>query len=72
MLYTKFHQNRPSGSWKEDFLKCFTIYGQCSHLGHVTDNMLMDFINFYLQAYKKNLVENGPVVSEKSKINLHL
>ena len=36
MLHTKFHQNRPSGSWKEDFLKCFIMYGHGSNLGHVT------------------------------------
>ena len=38
------HQNRSSGSWKEDFLlKYFTIYGYGSHLGHVACIMLMNF-----------------------------
>ena len=69
MLHTKFHQNLPSGSWKEDFESVFTIYVYGSHLGHVTCKMLM---NFYLQAYIQNLVENGPVVSEKKELNLHL
>ena len=26
MLHSKFHQNQPSGSWKEDFLIVTTIY----------------------------------------------
>ena len=34
MLYTKFCQNWPTISWKEDFYSVFTIYGHCSHLGH--------------------------------------
>ena len=42
MLRTKFYQNRPSDSRKEDFLKCFTMYGHGSHLGHVTSIMLMN------------------------------
>ena len=37
----------------------FAIYGRGSHLGHMTSTMLM--------AYIQNLVENGPVVSEKRK-----
>ena len=44
----------------------FTIYGHSSHLGHV------NFIKLYLQAYIQNKVENGPVVSEKSKLNFHI
>ena len=35
MLYTKFRENRPTGSG-EDFLRVFTIYGRGGHLGHVT------------------------------------
>ena len=42
MLHTKFRRNRPTGHWKEGF-KVFTIYGQGSHLGHVTSSMLMNF-----------------------------
>ena len=52
------------------FLKCTTIYGHESHLGHVTCTMLMNFINLYPSAYIQNLVENGNVVSEKIKLNL--
>ena len=36
MLHTKFRENRPAGSGKEDFCKVFTIYGRGGHLGHVT------------------------------------
>ena len=42
MLYTKFRENRPTGSG-EDFLRVFTIYGHGGHLGHVT---LMPRTNF--------------------------
>ena len=34
MLYTKFCENRPTGSG--DVLSVFTIYGCGGHLGHVT------------------------------------
>ena len=43
MLSTKFRGNRPAGSGEEDFLRVFTIYGHCSHLGHVTSIMSSDF-----------------------------
>ena len=36
MLHTKFRENRPAGSGKEDFQRVFTIYGRGGHLGHVT------------------------------------
>ena len=37
MLHTKFRENRPPGSGKEDFLRVFTIYSLIGgHLGHVT------------------------------------
>ena len=42
MLHTKFHGNQFAGS-REDFLRVFTIYGHCSHLGHVTSIMSSDF-----------------------------
>ena len=42
MLQTKFHQDQPSGSWKEDF-KCFIIYEHANHLGYVTSIKLMNF-----------------------------
>ena len=57
---------------KEIFKKVFTIYGHGSHLGHVTCKMLMNFYKLVPKAYIQNLVENGQVVSEKSKLNLHL
>ena len=34
MLHVNFQDNRTSGS-EEDFLKVFTIYGYCGHLGLV-------------------------------------
>ena len=64
MLHTKFHRNRPTGSWKQDFLSIYTIYGHGSHLGHVTSIMLI-FISLYPKNSIQNLVENDPVVSEK-------
>ena len=67
MLYTKVRRNRPTGSWKEEFLSVNTIYGHGSHLSHVTSIMLMNFHFLVHKAYLQNLVENGPVVSEKSK-----
>ena len=42
MLHTKFRGNRPASSG-EDFLRVFTIYGHCGHLGHVTSIMSSDF-----------------------------
>ena len=41
-------------------MKVFTIYGHGGHLGHVTRIMFTNF-HFHIQ----NLVQNGPVVSEK-------
>ena len=36
MLHTKFCENRPAGSGKEDFLRVLTIYWRGGHFGHVT------------------------------------
>ena len=65
MVHTKCHRNRPTGFWKEYVLSVYTIYGHGSHLDLVTSIMLMNF--HFLKAYIQKLVENGPVVSEKSK-----
>ena len=46
----------------------FTIYGRGGHLGHVTRIMLTNFhflVHLYLKAFIQNLVQNGPIVSEK-------
>ena len=43
MLHTKFRRNQPVGSGEEEFLRVFTIYGQCGHLGHVTSIMSSGF-----------------------------
>ena len=37
---------------------------------HYVNNFLIKF-NLYLQAHIQDFVENGPVVSEKNKFNLH-
>ena len=65
MLHSKFRGNRPTSSGEEDFLRVFTIYWHGGHLGHVTMIMLTIFIYLYLKAFIQNLVQNGPVVSEK-------
>ena len=41
MLHTKFRGNQPAGS--EGFLRFFTIYGRCGHLGHVNSIMSSNF-----------------------------
>ena len=43
MLHTKFRENRPAGSGKEDFLRVFTIYGRGGHLVHVTWTIYINF-----------------------------
>ena len=66
-LHTKFHRNRPTGSWKQDFfLNIYTIYGHGSHLGHVT-SIIINFHFLVPQNYIHNLAENDPVVPEKCK-----
>ena len=43
------------------------VFGHGGHLGHVTALYQQIFISMYLKAYIQNLIENGPVVSEKIK-----
>ena len=62
-----FIKNGPLVPKKKIFLSVYTIYGHGSHLGHVTSIMLMNFHFLVPKTYIKNLVENGQVVSEKSK-----
>ena len=66
MLHTKFRENWPTGIGEEYFFQCFTIYGHGGHLCHVTSIISNIFISMYLRGYIQNLVQNGPVVSEKS------
>ena len=61
MFHTKFYQNQPSGSWKEDFKIVLIYKWHGSHLGNVT----RIFISLYLQAYNQNLAEHGPVAIEQ-------
>ena len=46
-------------------MKVFTIYGHGGHLGHVTRIMFTNFHFLVPESSHKNLVQNGPVVSEK-------
>ena len=46
MLHTKFRGNRSIGSG-EDFRRVFTIYGCGGHLGHVTQNLRINFRSPY-------------------------
>ena len=46
-------------------MKVFTIYGHGGHLVHWTRIMLTNFHFLVLKAFIQNLVQNGPVVSEK-------
>ena len=62
MLHT-FRENWPAYSGEEDFFKVFTIYG---HGAHLDQHHIKKFHYMYLKAYIQNLVQNGPVVSEKS------
>ena len=43
MLHTRFCENPPAGSGKEDFCRVFTIYKSGGHLGHVTSIVSSDF-----------------------------
>ena len=68
MLYTKFRGNLPAGSGEEDFLRVFTIYGRCGHLGHVTSIMTLDFHFLVHESFQKNSFQIGTVVSEKIRL----
>ena len=46
-------------------MKVFTIYGHGGHLGHLTKIMLTNFHFLVPESFHRNLVQNGPVVSEK-------
>ena len=66
MQHTKFCGNRPPQFRKRGFLKVLTIYGHGGHLGHVTRIMLTNFHFLVPKSFHiQNLVQNGPVVSEK-------
>ena len=49
------------------FFKYHTIHGHGSHLGHMTSITLINFHFLVPKKYIQNLVENGPVVSEKKQ-----
>ena len=70
MLHTKFHQNQPIGSWKEDFKVFYHIWVWQPSWSCDQHNLDEFFISLYLQAYIQNLAENGPEVNEKS--NFHM
>ena len=66
MLHTKFRGNRTTGT--RYFLGFFTIYGHGGHLCHVTSIISTHFHFHFLvpESLHKKLVQNGPVVFEKS------
>ena len=43
MLHAKFQDHKTIGSGDEDFQKCFTIYGQGGHLGHMPQTISIYF-----------------------------
>ena len=53
---------------KKMFEGCFTIYGRCGQLGHVTSIISSDFYFLVPENFHKNLVHIGTVVSEKIRI----
>ena len=53
----------------KNILKCFTIYGDGSHLGHVTSIMLMNFHFLEPTSLHSKLAENGLVVTDKTSLN---
>ena len=65
MLHTKFRENRPAGSGKEDFGRVFTIYGHGGHLGHVTQMPQTKFRSPYPRRLHINLALIGQAVCEK-------
>ena len=50
---------------KKNFEGFFNMYGHNGHLGHVTS--IMSCNSNFLVAYIQNLVQNGPLVSEKKQ-----
>ena len=69
MLHTKFRGNRPTVPEKkmfEGFLPYVWAWQPSWSCDH--HHVKQIFISLYLKAYIQNLVQNGPVVSEQSKI----
>ena len=52
---------------KKNFEGFFNIYGHKGHLGHVTSIMSCNFNFLVAISYIQNLVQNGPLVSQKSQ-----
>ena len=71
MLYTKFHDNRPTSLGEEDFLRVFTLYGHGSHLGHVTWTPWTNFCSPSHGWSRWNLISISPVVSEEMFENVN-
>ena len=67
MLHTKFCENRSNGSEEEDYLRVLNIYGHGGHLGQVTSIMSLNFYFLVPKSLHTKLVQNGPLVSEKSQ-----
>ena len=65
VLHTMFHCNWPTGPGEEDFWSVFTIYGRCSHLGHVTKTICLHFLKCAPKIFKWYLVSNNSTVLRK-------
>ena len=60
MLHTKFLENWPGGSGKEDFEGFFTKYGRGDHLSQVTRIMSSDFQFFVPESFHTKFRGNRP------------
>ena len=65
MLHTKFREKQPAGSGEEDFEGFSPYMGMAAILVMLQASCHQIFISLYLKAFIQNLVQNGPVVSEK-------
>ena len=68
ILHTKFHQNRSSGSWKEDFFKVFNNIWAWQPSSSCDQHYVDEFsLTCTYKLNIQNVVENGSKVSKKSK-----
>ena len=74
MMYAKFQDHRTSGSGEEDFLKVFTIYGNGSHLGHVTWAIYTNFCSpfpFRLHCTIRFFIDNNVNILSPNSKTIH-
>ena len=68
MLHTKSQGHRYIGSVEEEeFFKVFIIYGNGSHVGHVTQLICINFHSYSPSSFHINFINNRPTVYEKNK-----